>query len=179
MADPRLLSAFRFQVGLRRSPVVEAGTPGTAATIPPSSGDGLGDGAFQECQGLEVDVDIQEYLEGGRNDGTIRRVGRAKYQNIVLKRGMFLGDDGKINGALWKWLQGVVSGVRPVVRYDGTIEVLDEDQNPVATWTFSRGLPAKIKGPELNARTGEIALEELHIAHEGLRLVLPDDGGGA
>jgi phage tail-like protein len=40
----------------------------------------------------------------------------------------------------------------------------------VAVWTFERGLPAKIKGPELNAKTGEIAIEELTIAHEGLRL---------
>ena len=40
-----------------------------------------------------------------------------------------------------------------------------------ATWVFDRGLPMKIRGPELNAKTGEVAIEELHIAHEGLRLV--------
>jgi len=36
-------------------------------------------------------MDVQDYLEGGRNDGIIRRAGRAKYTNIVLKRGMFFG----------------------------------------------------------------------------------------
>jgi phage tail-like protein len=41
----------------------------------------------------------------------------------------------------------------------------------VARWAFVRGLPAKVTGPQLNARTGEIAIEELHILHEGLRLV--------
>jgi len=41
----------------------------------------------------------------------------------------------------------------------------------VARWQFDRGLPAKIRGPELNGKTGEIAIEELHIAHEGLRLL--------
>ena len=41
-----------------------------------------------------------------------------------------------------------------------------------ATWVFERGLPARIKGPDLNAKTGEVAIEELHIAHEGLRLVV-------
>jgi hypothetical protein len=39
-----------------------------------------------------------------------------------------------------------------------------------AVWAFDRGLPLKIVGPALNAKTGEIALEELHIVHEGLRL---------
>jgi hypothetical protein len=48
---------------------------------------------------------------------------------------------------------------------------MDVGNQVVATWVFDRGLPAKIRGPELNARTGEIAMEELHIAHEGLRLV--------
>ena len=37
-------------------------------------------------------------------------------------------------------------------------------------WSFERGLPLKVVGPSLNARTGDIAVEELHIAHEGLRL---------
>jgi len=42
---------------------------------------------------------------------------------------------------------------------------------PVAIWHFDRGLPAKVVGPQLNGKTGEIAIEELHIAHEGLRLL--------
>ena len=41
----------------------------------------------------------------------------------------------------------------------------------MATWVFERGLPARIKGPELNGKTGDIAIEELHIAHEGLRVI--------
>jgi len=47
------------------------------------------------------------------------------------------------------------------------------ESDVVATWVFDRGLPAKVRGPELNGKTGEIAIEELHIAHEGLRLVNP------
>ncbi len=165
-----LFPAFRFEVKLRRSPQIVAGSDvqENANVIP--GGEMLGDGAFQECSGLQVEMDVQEYQEGGRNDGVIRRVGRARYSNIVLKRGMFYDRDGQVNDALWKWLQDIVSG-RPVARYDGIIEVKNRDATVVATWVFDRGLPAKISGPQLNARTGEIAIEELHIAHEGLRLV--------
>jgi phage tail-like protein len=163
-----LLRAFRFQVKLRKSPTIEEGAqpPGNAP-----AGDPLGDGAFQECSGLEIEMDVQEYQEGGRNDGVIRRVGRAKYSNLVLKRGMLYGGPGGVNSALWRWIQGVVGGERPVARYDGTVQVMSVGETVVATWQFDRGLPAKIRGPELNAKTGEIAIEELHIAHEGLRLV--------
>lgn len=169
MADT-LLRAFRFQIKLRKSATAAAGS-GSLDESP--SGSPLGDGAFQECSGLEIELDIQELSEGGRNDGTIRRVGRAKYSNIVLKRGMFYrGSDG-VNRELWNWLQSIASGERPVPRYDGIIDVMSVGDDVAATWVFSRGLPAKVRGPELNGRTGEIAIEELHIAHEGLRLVEP------
>jgi phage tail-like protein len=169
---PALVRAFRFQVKLFKAPTGEAGSSPTPLPNQAPSGVRLGDGAFQECSGLEVDMDVQEYLEGGRNDGVIRRVGRARYQPIVLKRGMFFKEGGTADPALWDWLQGVVAGRRPVARYNGVIEVLDVGEATVATWVFDRGLPAKISGPQLNARTGEIAIEELQIVHEGLRLVV-------
>ena len=167
MAD-QLLRSFRFEVKLRKSAVVQAGSK--VRTDNPT-GAALADGAFQECSGLEVEMDVQEYLEGGRNDGVIKRVGRAKYSPIVLKRGMFYGQSGLANRDLWNWIQRVVAGDRPVARYDGPIRVFSSGENPSATWVFDRGLPMKIRGPELNAKTGEVAIEELHIAHEGLRLV--------
>jgi len=156
MADS-LLRSFRFQIKLH-------------STI---DGSALGDGAFQECSGLELEMDVKEYLEGGNNDAVIRQVGRAKYQNIVLKRGMLYGNSDGVNRALWEWLQGIVSGQRPVARYDGIIDVMSVGDEVVATWVFDRGLPVRLRGPELNAKTGEVAIEELHIAHEGLRLEAP------
>jgi len=156
MADT-LLRSFRFKIQLSLSP--------------PGGGAALADGAFQECTGLEIDMDIQEYYEGGSNDAVVRRIGRAKYQNLILKRGMFYGDSGRVNQDLWNWLQDVASGVLPVRRYNGRIKVMSVADKVAATWTFNRGLPAKIRGPELNAKTGEVAIEELHIAHEGLLLV--------
>jgi phage tail-like protein len=171
---PKPLRTFRFQVILRRSAQVEAGTSGTADNEPPgaaASGEPLGDGGFQECSGLEIQMDVQEYLEGGRNDGVIKRIGRAKYSDLVLKRGMFYGDEGQVNRDLWLWLQDMVAGQVPARRYDGIVEVIGEEPDEiVATWVFDRGLPAKVTGPQLNAKTGDIAIEELHIAHEGLRL---------
>ena len=166
----QLLRSFRFQIKLRKSRAVESGSQ-TPSDFP--TGTPLGDGGFQECSGLEVEMDIQEYLEGGRNDGVVRRAGRAKYSPIVLKRGMFLRNETGVNRELWQWIQGVVAGVRPIARYDGLIQVMDVGDAVAATWVFDRGLPAKIRGPELNAKTGEVAIEELHIAHEGLRLVTP------
>jgi phage tail-like protein len=179
MPDDTLLTAFRFEVKLMRSPNSIAGTQNTDAGTPQGGGDGsspypdrlVASGLFQECSGLEIEMDVQEYLEGGRNNGTVRRIGRAKYLPIVLKRGMLYSGDGTINGELWLWMQRIVDGERPVARYDGVVNVMSANKTVRASWTFDRGLPAKIRGPELNGRTGEIAIEELTIAHEGLRLL--------
>jgi phage tail-like protein len=161
----RIVQTFRFEVTLTRSPSLNGKqTP-----------EGFTDGAFQECSGLELEADVREYLEGGRNDGVIRRVGRVKLQPIVLKRGLFAAQaHGTASSELWDWFQGMVAGALPIPRYDGVIAVLSADKTqtrPRACWRFLRGLPLKVTGPALNAKTGDIAIEELHIVHEGLRMV--------
>src|SRR6478735_3203263 len=179
MAETSLLTAFRFEVKLLRSPDIVAGRQqpagGDTGYTPPTGSAEIGTGGFQECSGLEIEMDIQEYIEGGRNNGTVRRVGRAKYQPLLLKRGLFFRKEGEgqVDAQLWQWMQGILDGVRPVARYDGVVHVMGQDNTVRASWMFDRGLPAKIRGPELNAKTGEIAIEELTIAHEGLRLLPP------
>lgn len=174
----RLVGRFNFRVALRRAGAAPAAagpsgsTSANPAAAPPA--DALGDGAFQSCSGLELEMEAHEHLEGGRNDGVVRLPGRGRFGNIVLKRGMLLPPQGSARGDLWRWLQDTIATRSPVVRYDGTITVLDGPQGrTVATWTFRRGLPVRIKGPELDAVSGDIAVEELHIAHEGLRMEIP------
>jgi len=155
-SDDRLLTTFRFEVTFDRA-----------------SGEGpqkLGNGGFQEVSGLEVEMDVGEFAEGGRNDGMVRWIGRAKYQPLVCKRGMFGPAGGEAESEMWQWLQDVVAGVRPVRRYNGTIRVQDQSGATTAAWRFQRALPSKIVGPALNAKSGEVAIEELHLQHEGLVL---------
>jgi phage tail-like protein len=167
--NAELVQTFRFAVTL------------TVASGPqPANAKPLGDGLFAECSGLELEADVKEYLEGGRNNGVIRRVGRVKLSPIVLKRGMFVsGDTQAADSALWDWITAMVTGKLPIPRYDGLIRVFSPNKREVARWVFVRGLPSKVAGPALNAKAGEIAIEELHIVHEGLRLAKPGEGGGA
>lgn len=155
MADA-LLTTFRFELSFTR--------------VSGEGPDNLGDGGFSEISGLEVEMEVKDLLVGGRNTAVVRRVGRAKYSPLICKRGMFGPSGADAVPELWQWFADVVSGVRPVRRYDGTVVVQDGQGRPRAAWQFVRALPAKIVGPQLNARTGEVAVEELHLAHEGLFL---------
>lgn len=161
-------TAYRFQV------IFTVAAPrGVAPAAAPSGPSALGTGGFSECSGLEVEMEVTEYQEGGHNDAVVQRAGRAKYPKLVLKRGMLVGSGQQVVTELWTWIQDTVAGNRPLRRYDGFVQVLGLDAAPVATWRFRRALPAKMSGPQLNAKTGEVAIEELQLAHEGLWLVAP------
>lgn len=149
--DPYL--AFNFLITLVDS-ANAPGTPLTAAQSKPAGG-------FSECSGLEMSMDIEEYKEGGNNGLTLRFPTRVKWANLRLKRGVAIADD------LWLWHYGFVQG--RVVRRDGVVTLQDEQQNPVKVWSFTRGLPVKWTGPSLNATQNQVAIEELEIAHEGLK----------
>lgn len=169
-----LVQNFRFAVWLTLSPGADPSAPAPTGGTAPSAH--LGNGYFAECSGLDLEADVKEYLEGGRNDGVVRRVGRVKLVPIVLKRGMFVaGRDSRADPALWDWITGMTGGKLPVPRYDGLVQVFSADKaRVVAQWSFQRGLPMKVTGPSLNAKSGDIAMEELHIVHEGLRLERKD-----
>jgi phage tail-like protein len=125
---------------------------------------GLVVGGFSECSGLESTMESFDYLEGGVNDRVHRFPTRLSYSNIILKRGVGLGDD------LWLWHKQFVDGKGK--RRDGLIILQNQFQLPIKSWTFTRGLPVKWSGPALNAMNSEVAIETLEIAHEKLELTL-------
>src|SRR4051812_49110796 len=45
-------------------------------------------GVFAECSGLQVEYEVYEWTEGGNNAFVHKLRGRAKYPNLVLKRGI-------------------------------------------------------------------------------------------
>ena len=60
---------------------------------------------FSEVSGLQSELEVQEYREGGVNEYTHKFAGPAKYpSNLILKRG--IADK---NG-LWPWYSKVVQG---------------------------------------------------------------------
>lgn len=131
--------------------------------IPGISDDGrAAKGSFAEVTGLDAEIAVIEYRNGSE-DATVRKLpGLRKYTNITLKRGI-VGDL-----ALWNWMRAAMQG--NVQRANGSIILLDESRQPALRWTFRRGWPCKIVGPTLNAKSNEVTIETLEIAHEGLSI---------
>jgi phage tail-like protein len=122
---------------------------------------GVVKGGFTEVSGLQVEIEIQTFREGGRNDFMRQIPGPAKYpSNLIFKRG--LTDD----DALWAWHHKAVRG--QVERKNGSVWLRDAAGHEKWRWNFQNAFPVKWQGPELKAGTAEVMIEVLELAHEGL-----------
>jgi phage tail-like protein len=119
---------------------------------------------FSDCTGLQVELESQDYIEGGLNTHTWKFPTRAKQSNLTLKRGV-------INRLLWDWLHDVATGN---MKYrSGTIIVLDSSGRlPVMTFLIQKAFPVKWVGPELSAAQNNVAMETLELAHQGMERLL-------
>lgn len=125
--------------------------------------DGIDRGGFRECSGLDATQDPIEYREGDELPTPRKLAGLVKYSNISLKRG--ITDDEQ----LWTWRQDVIDGKIIKSRKNGSIILLDDEGNPKVRWNFREGWPTKWTGPSFNATGNEVAIEQLDIAHEGIK----------
>ena len=125
-------------------------------------------GAFAECNGLEATMEPKSIKEGGRNWGVIQRSGQTSFATLVLKRGMTTTRD------LWTWYEFVGSG-KYAHRMNAVITVFDTLGKAVLAWKLTNAMPIKFKAADLNAKGTDVAIEELHMAHEGLSLLKPTE----
>jgi len=121
------------------------------------------DAGFNECSGLEMSLEVQEYQEGGNNSTVLKFPTRISWGKLVMKKGIVKNHD------LWDWVYGFAEG--KVVRKDGLITLLGEKGLAHTVWKFKRGLPVKYSGPQLNAQQNAVAFESIEIEHEGLELM--------
>ncbi len=147
MAEQRPFTTFNFKVHLR---------------LPGQQDRALCDAAFSECDGLEMSVSPKTIREGGNNARVIHLPGPTTYGQLSLKRGMSDTLD------LWTWFE--TSQVERSVRASAQVVMLGSDRTPRLRFDLTGCLPIKLKAPGLNARDGQIAIEEMQIAYETLSL---------
>jgi phage tail-like protein len=163
------LPGFNFHVHfIQRQP--DVGPPSDAKFTPMANIKTGVTGAFSEISGLEATMEPKVIKEGGRNYGAVQRVGPVTFATVVLKRGiilqrhlwnwwaLFAGADGATNGG---WGGGSRADVMIALIKDG---------KPVLGWKLVNAMPVKFRASDLNARGTEVAIEELHLAHEGLNM---------
>jgi phage tail-like protein len=124
---------------------------------------GVTEALFTECSGLQIELEVQEWQEGGLNNVVHRLPGRVKTApNLVLKRGLATDD-------LWKWFERTSRGT--IQRYNLSIIVTGYDSMPEVRWDVEGALPIKWVGPSFKSDTGAIAFETIELMHQGFARV--------
>jgi phage tail-like protein len=123
---------------------------------------GVPESSFSEVSGLDAERASTEIKEGGENRFAHRVPERARYTNLILKRGVVVG-----GSRLATWCKGILEGdlSTPIVPQDIDVILLDPQGEPLMSWNFKRAWPTKWNVSALNADKSELAIETLELAY--------------
>src|SRR5215510_3345146 len=85
------------------------------------------DVCFTDVSGLSVEMGTEEIAEGGENRFSQKFPTRAKYPELILKRGLLT------DSAVVKWIFKCIDNLE-IEPKNIDVKLLNEDQNPLITW---------------------------------------------
>jgi phage tail-like protein len=158
--DDYPFTAFRFDVQLIVRDPDSAGLTGPICNA-----------LFSECDGLEMSMEPKTVREGGNNLEQIHLPGPVSYGQLTLKRGMTSNLD------LWKWFNAAAGGLNTNQSANkrgltalGQVTMLNNAGEPTLVFSLYGCMPVKVKGSALNAKDGQVALEEVQIVYRSLKV---------
>lgn len=116
-------------------------------------------GAFITCDGLGMELVMEQREEGGNNGFVWQLPTRIKYSNIKLSRPICQDTD-KVVG----WINRMIQQTQPVT---ATIRALTAENTAVAVWTLQGVIPIRWTGPSMSTDSPKVATETIELAHHG------------
>jgi phage tail-like protein len=133
---------------------------------------------FTECSGLGLQIKKETFMEGGVNDQQRILLGQTELTDVTLKRGV------SSDLIFWNWINKILvqrnSGVS-ISEHRRNVNILTFNQagETMQCWTLIGAVPTGWRAPSLAADSSNLAIEELTLAYEGLKVVASAGGGGA
>lgn len=123
--------------------------------------EGLVVGGFTEVTGLEMEIEVEPYREGGLNAFVHQLPGAMRYPSqLALRRGLTDAD------SFWRWYRDAASG--KIHRKNGSIVLKNDKGDEVWRWNFTDAYPVRWSGPQLRASSSEVATESVELVHRGI-----------
>lgn len=116
------------------------------------------DARFQSVSGLSVEYDMEEFKEGGENHFTHKLPVRTKYADLVLKRGMLK------NSNVISWCLAAFDNrsFQPIII---NIILMNEEGEPLRTWTVDHAIPKKWVVSDFNANENSVVIETMELSY--------------
>jgi phage tail-like protein len=127
----------------------------------PGAGDS--DMRFREVSGLSAELEEETYNEGGENRFVQKLPVRARYPDLVLKRGLLT------SSVVRQWCQDAIQNldIQPVTVW---VTLLNDAHEPLQTYTVVNAWPKKWSVSDFNAESGEVVVESLELAYQRFKL---------
>lgn len=121
------------------------------------------DSMFQEVSGFNAELQTEEIKEGGENRYSQVLPVRARYTDLVLKRGLI------VNSAVVDWCRDAIENlvIRPVTV---TVKLLNEKSQPLLTYNIVNAWPKKWSVSDFNAQESKIVVETLELSYQYFRV---------
>jgi phage tail-like protein len=116
-------------------------------------------GVFSTCEGLGIEVVLEQREEGGNHTMIWQLPTRMKYSNVKFTRPV-----GNQSQDLIKWIADALHGITPTT---AVVKAMSADGQPVAQWSLDGVVPVRWTGPTLNFDSPKVFMETLEIAHHG------------
>ena len=118
---------------------------------------------FTEVSGLSVEMGTEEVAEGGENRFVQKYPVRAKYPELVLKRGLV------VDSVVMDWLRECIEDfeIKPM---NVDIKLLNEEHQPLVTWHVINAYPTKWAVSDLNASNNAVMIESMQFFYQYFRM---------
>lgn len=117
---------------------------------------------FTEVSGLSVELGTEEIAEGGENRFLQKFPTRAKYPELVLKRGLLLHSE------VANWIRQCIEDL-DIEPKNVDIKLLNEKHEPLLTWHVINAYPTKWSVSDLNASNNAVLVESLQLYYQYFR----------
>lgn len=114
---------------------------------------------FSEVSGLSSELVTEEVPEGGENRFLQKYPTRAKYPDLVLKRGLFPGSE------VITWIRECVETLS-IAPKNVDVKLLNSDHQPLLTWHLVKAYPTKWAVSDLNASSNTVVIETLQLYYQ-------------
>jgi phage tail-like protein len=117
------------------------------------------DARFTEVGGLSVELGTEEIAEGGENRFLQKYPTRAKYPDLVLKRGLLLRSE------VLAWVRRCIEDEQ-IEPKNVDVKLLNDNHEPLLTWHVVNAFPTKWAVADLNASGNAVVIETLQLSYQ-------------
>jgi phage tail-like protein len=118
---------------------------------------------FQQVSGISMELQVETLNEGGENRFSHKFPVRPSYPDLVLKRGLL------VDSGVRSWCESAIRDfdIQPTTVW---VTVMNENHEPLQTYTFFKAWPKKWSVSDLNAESSSLLIESLELAYQYFKI---------